>query len=66
MVKILDAMNLMDEETETFRYSRDAITHIKFSHDSTFLATVVSESVYYNRIVNEEIQRLVCESESGF
>lgn len=41
-VKVLDAMNLTDECSELFRYARDAITHIKFSHDSQYLATAVS------------------------
>jgi len=39
---VLDALNLQDEDTEVFRYARDAITHISFSHDSQFLATAVS------------------------
>lgn len=43
-VKILDALNLTEDDAETFRYSRDAITHIKFSHDSQYLATTVGSS----------------------
>ncbi|KAL5017193.1 hypothetical protein ScPMuIL_006782 [Solemya velum] len=37
-VHILDALTLEDE-MEPFRYSRDAITHLAFSHDSQFFAT---------------------------
>lgn len=36
-------MNLEDEDVDLFRYARDAITHIKFSHDSQYLATAVSK-----------------------
>ncbi|XP_067932083.1 cilia- and flagella-associated protein 251-like [Watersipora subatra] len=43
VVKILDALNLQDEDTEPFRYSRDCVTHIKFSHDCQYLATADGE-----------------------
>lgn len=48
-VRVLDAITLQDEIQEPFRYARDAITHIEFSHDSRFLATADAEytvSVY--------------------
>ena len=41
-VRVLDSLTLRDEVQEPFRYARDAITHIEFSHDSQFLATAVS------------------------
>ena len=41
-MRLLDAISLQDEVTEPFRYARDAITHIEFSHDSKYLATAVS------------------------
>ena len=41
VVKVLDALNLQDEDTEPFRYARDVVTHIKFSHNSEYLATAV-------------------------
>ncbi|XP_033747234.1 cilia- and flagella-associated protein 251-like isoform X1 [Pecten maximus] len=42
-VRILDSITLSDEIAEPFRYARDAITHIAFSHDSKFLATADAE-----------------------
>ena len=41
-VRLLDAISLQDEVAEPFRYARDAITHVEFSHDSKYLATAVS------------------------
>ena len=41
-LRVLDALCLDDTTGEPFRYARDAITHVAFSHDSCFLATVVS------------------------
>eukprot|EP00057_Strongylocentrotus_purpuratus_P009036 XP_011663510.1 PREDICTED: WD repeat-containing protein 66 [Strongylocentrotus purpuratus] len=38
-VRILDALTLIDENPEPFRYSRDAVTHVTFSHDSKWMAT---------------------------
>ncbi|XP_071849088.1 cilia- and flagella-associated protein 251-like isoform X2 [Apostichopus japonicus] len=38
-VRILDAITLEDECPEPFRYSRDAVTHCVFSHDSLWFAT---------------------------
>jgi len=45
-VKILDALNLLDEPTEPFRYAHDTITHMCFSHDSNYLATAVCEGYF--------------------
>lgn len=45
-VHILDALTLEDE-MEPFRYSKDAITHLAFSHDSQFLATGVSHGHFF-------------------
>ena len=45
MVRVLDSITLQDEVSEPFRYARDAITHIEFSHDSKYLATAVSITV---------------------
>ncbi|KAL3856807.1 hypothetical protein ACJMK2_011524 [Sinanodonta woodiana] len=42
-VRILDSITLDDELQEPFRYAKDAITHIQFSHDSQFLATADGE-----------------------
>ena len=41
-MRLLDAISLQDEVAEPFRYARDAITHVEFSHDSKYLATAVS------------------------
>lgn len=41
-VRVLDSITLQDELPEPFRYARDAITHIAFSHNSEYLATAVS------------------------
>lgn len=41
-MRILDAITLEDECPEPFRYSRDAVTHCMFSHDSKWFATGVS------------------------
>ncbi|KAI4889394.1 hypothetical protein NFI96_034080 [Prochilodus magdalenae] len=38
-VKVLDACTLQQEGEESFHYSQNCITHITFSHDSSFLAT---------------------------
>lgn len=38
-VRILDSLTLEDECPEPFRYSRDAVTHCVFSHDSSWFAT---------------------------
>ena len=59
MVRVLDSITLQDEVSEPFRYARDAITHIEFSHDSKYLATAVSQSFpncfkffrFYRRII---------------
>lgn len=50
-VRILDALTLIDENPEPFRYSRDAVTHVTFSHDSKWMATAVS----YNIILDDNI-----------
>ncbi|KAK6192834.1 hypothetical protein SNE40_004236 [Patella caerulea] len=42
-VRILDAITLNDEMSEPFRYSRDAITHLVFSHNSVYLAAADAE-----------------------
>ncbi|KAH3752676.1 hypothetical protein DPMN_187300 [Dreissena polymorpha] len=42
-VRVLDSITLQDEVPEPFRYARDAITHIEFSHDSKYLATADGE-----------------------
>lgn len=42
VLKIVDAQSLHDVHPHGFRYSRDAITHIAFSHDSKYLAVAVS------------------------
>ena len=44
-VRILDAFSL-DDVVTPYRYARDAITHITFSHDSAFLATAVRFKEY--------------------
>ena len=47
-VRILDAFSL-DDVVTPYRYARDAITHITFSHDSAFLATAVRFKEYYRK-----------------
>ena len=41
VVGVLDALTLEDM-CQPFRYARDCITHIVFSHDSSYMATAVS------------------------
>jgi len=41
VVGVLDALTLEDVR-QPFRYARDCITHIVFSHDSSYMATAVS------------------------
>ena len=38
-VTVLDAVSLESENHEPFKFARDSVTKIAFSHDSTFLAT---------------------------
>lgn len=52
-VRVLDSITLQDEVSEPFRYARDAITHIEFSHDSRYLATADAEytiSIFVRRL----------------
>ena len=41
VVGVLDATTLEDV-CQPFRYARDCVTHITFSHDSHYMATAVS------------------------
>uniref|UniRef100_W5L2B2 Cilia- and flagella-associated protein 251 n=1 Tax=Astyanax mexicanus TaxID=7994 RepID=W5L2B2_ASTMX len=41
-VQILDACTLQQEQEESFQYSLECITHLTFSHDSSYLATADS------------------------
>ena len=41
-LQIVDSISLEDCLKVPFTYSKDAILHMEFSHDSTFLATAVS------------------------
>uniref|UniRef100_A0A8C9QCE3 Cilia- and flagella-associated protein 251 n=1 Tax=Spermophilus dauricus TaxID=99837 RepID=A0A8C9QCE3_SPEDA len=38
-VYILDAMSLVNETPQAFKYSRTSVTHVSFSHDSQYMAT---------------------------
>jgi hypothetical protein len=40
-LQLIDSISLEDCLKAPFTYSKDAITHIQFSEDSTFLATAV-------------------------
>ena len=42
VVSVLDALTLEDV-CQPFHYARDCITHIAFSHDSSYMATAVSK-----------------------
>ena len=42
VVRVLDALTLEDV-CQPFHYARDCITHIAFSHDSSYMATAVSK-----------------------
>ena len=44
-LRVLDVPTLQDETCRPLQYARDPITHIAFSHDSSFLATAVSSAV---------------------
>jgi WD40 repeat protein len=41
-LQVVDAISLSDVLKAPFTYSKDAITHIEFSHDSSYLATAVA------------------------
>jgi hypothetical protein len=45
-LQVLDAITL-DDICPSFRYSRDAVTKIAFSDDSTLMATAVSSGMYH-------------------
>ena len=45
VLKICDGVSLQDLHAHAYRFSRDAITHIAFSHNSKYLAVAVSTSV---------------------
>lgn len=45
-LQVLDTIMLSDVGAP-FRYSRDAITHISFSHDSAYMATAVSKKMSF-------------------
>ncbi|XP_071509123.1 cilia- and flagella-associated protein 251-like [Diadema antillarum] len=56
-VRILDALTLIDENQEPFRYSRDAVTHVTFSHNSRWMATADADycvTVYKANTLSEE------------
>ncbi len=42
-VRLVDALSLDDLQGDPFCYSRDAVTHIAFSHDRRYMATAVSD-----------------------
>ncbi|ESO91649.1 hypothetical protein LOTGIDRAFT_191347 [Lottia gigantea] len=42
-IRILDAITLNEEQSEPFRYSKDVITHLVFSHNSLYLAAADAE-----------------------
>lgn len=42
-VRVLDAPSLNDVLREPFRYARDAVTHVAFSHNCQYLATADAE-----------------------
>ena len=44
VVGILNALTLA-EVCQPFRYARDSVTHIAFSHDSLYMATAVSHTI---------------------
>ena len=54
VVSVLDALTLEDV-CEPFHYARDCITHIAFSHDSSYMATAVSKPL---RTVEHEVHIL--------
>lgn len=54
LVGVLDSLTLEDV-CNPFRYSRDAVTQIVFSHDSTFMATAVSTKLL-------KLQLVTCDS----
>lgn len=50
VVKVLDPCTLEEEgEGSTVKYSHDCITHLAFSHDSSYLAAAVSVHSWWNR-----------------
>jgi hypothetical protein len=49
VVRILDSVSLDDVLDEPFRYARDAITHVAFSHDNQYFASAVI-ILYYSSI----------------
>jgi hypothetical protein len=47
-LQIVDSLTLEDCLKAPFSYSKDHITHIEFSHDSTYLATAVTKAIKYS------------------
>ena len=45
VLKICDGVSLQDLHAHAYRFSRDAITHIAFSHNSKYLAVAVSTAI---------------------
>lgn len=39
---LVDSVTLLNQLSDAYRYAHDAITHIAFSHNSTYFATAVS------------------------
>lgn len=48
VVKVLDPCTLEEEGEGSFKYSHDCITHLAFSHDSSYLAAAVSVHSWWN------------------
>ena len=57
-VCVLDALTLEDV-CPPFRYSRDVVTFIAFSHDSNYMATAVSDLLFLYCCVKYYIQSVV-------
>jgi cilia- and flagella-associated protein 251 len=64
-VQIVDAISLDDCLLHPFTYSKEAITHIEFAHDSSFMATAEADftvSVYkYNSGVLQQQDKIATE-----
>uniref|UniRef100_A0A8C5YNV0 Cilia- and flagella-associated protein 251 n=1 Tax=Marmota marmota marmota TaxID=9994 RepID=A0A8C5YNV0_MARMA len=58
-VYILDAMSLVNETPQAFKYSRTSVTHVSFSHDSQYMATAdVNFTVAVYMVVVKSGQRV--------
>ena len=58
VVLVVEALELKDS-SPLFRYSRDAVSHLSFSHDSLYMATSVGNTTHtYTAIYLHKCMRM--------